>query len=106
MVDARLRAQLAQQLGFPRISCAAYDAGHIAEATRIATELRVLIHDTSNSKSPPTRFGAKHIARLPTCAIHDNANQGLQDRGRTRGVFVRALPGFDSPACASFASHW
>jgi hypothetical protein len=43
--------QLRRQLNFIITSCHAYDAGHRAEAVRIALAARVLFHDTSRSTS-------------------------------------------------------
>jgi hypothetical protein len=40
-----LREKLSEQLGFLRASMAGYDAGSIAEAKRLATSIRVLVHD-------------------------------------------------------------
>jgi hypothetical protein len=43
--------QLRRQLNFIITSCHAYDAGHRAEAVRIALAARVLFYDTKNSRS-------------------------------------------------------
>ncbi len=43
--------QLRRQLNFIITSCRAYDAGHRAEAVRIALAARVLFHETGNSRS-------------------------------------------------------
>ena len=45
------KGQLESQLKFIERSCAAYDAGHLEEAVRIAVSLRVLFHDTAKSTS-------------------------------------------------------
>lgn len=47
----KLIDQLKRQLNFITTSCRAYDAGHKAEAVRIALAARVLFHDTRNSRS-------------------------------------------------------
>lgn len=44
---------LAKQLGFLRRSCESYDHGYKDEAIRIATVLRVLVHDTTDRKGRP-----------------------------------------------------
>jgi len=46
-----LKKHLAESLGFLKASCAAFDSGNHSEAKRLATTLRVLLHDTSKSKS-------------------------------------------------------
>ena len=63
---AIFRSYIRKQLGFLERSCAAYDHGHRDEAIRIATVLRVLLHDTRHSTSVLTRLGAKNIRILST----------------------------------------
>jgi hypothetical protein len=50
---------LVQQLEFLDSSCAAFDAGSLAEAKRLATTVRVLLHDTRSSTSLLQRLGLK-----------------------------------------------
>lgn len=50
-----------RQLGFLWRSCDAYDRGHLDEAVRIATVIRVVIHDTSSSTSLLKHLDALHI---------------------------------------------
>jgi len=52
---------LEQQLGFLRRSCDSYDDGYTDEAIRIATTIRVLIHDTKSSTSLLKHLGALNI---------------------------------------------
>ncbi len=59
-------------------SCAAYDQGHIDEAVRIATLIRVLIHDTRNSISL-----LKHLD-----ALGINLSSTVSTMDRTRAVFL------------------
>ena len=47
------KGHLAKQLGFLRRSCESYDQGYKDEAIRIATVLRVLMHDTTDRKGRP-----------------------------------------------------
>jgi hypothetical protein len=42
---------LGEQVDFLNASCDAFDAGKLGEAKRLATTVRVLVHDTSQSKS-------------------------------------------------------
>ena len=46
-----LLAHLKENLGFLKASAASFDAGHTGEAKRLAVTIRVLLHDTKNSKS-------------------------------------------------------
>src|SRR6266478_2544782 len=68
MVDKRFRAQLVQQLKFIENSCTAYDHGEQAEAIRIGTSLRMLLHDTPRSTSLLTHLEAKKTPLLSTCS--------------------------------------
>lgn len=57
---------LQRQLGFLENSCASYDAGHHSEAIRIATVIRVLLHDTGKSTSLLRHLAATDIQLLST----------------------------------------
>jgi len=46
-----LMSHLQENLGFLNASAAAFDLGHTGEAKRLAVTIRVLLHDTRNSKS-------------------------------------------------------
>lgn len=46
-----LLSHLGDSIGFLRASSASFDAGFLGEAKRLATTIRVLVHDTHNSKS-------------------------------------------------------
>lgn len=46
-----LLSHLRDSIGFLEGSSASFDAGFVGEAKRLATTIRVLIHDTNNSKS-------------------------------------------------------
>jgi hypothetical protein len=58
------KTQLRDQLEFIHSSCARYDAGHKREAVRIATHIRILLHDTRSSTSLLTHLGAKQRITL------------------------------------------
>ena len=60
------KAHLFRQLGFLWRSCDAYDRGHLDEAVRIATVIRVLIHDTPGSTSLLNHLDAIHILLAST----------------------------------------
>jgi hypothetical protein len=63
---ADFRAHLKKQLGFLRRSCESYDAGFHDEAIRIATTIRVLIHNTKSSTSLLKHLNATTINLLST----------------------------------------
>lgn len=46
-----LLSHLEDTIGFIEASCVAFDAGKTGEAKRLAVSIRVLLHDTKNSKS-------------------------------------------------------
>lgn len=56
-----LQSHLQQQIYFLKSSAKAYDEGNTIEAKRIATSIRVLVHDTENSKSLLTQLNKKDI---------------------------------------------
>jgi hypothetical protein len=65
--DNRLKEQLRRQLSFLDHSSDAYDRGLQDEAIRIATTIRVLVHQTKNSTSLLKHLGATEIHLLSTC---------------------------------------
>jgi hypothetical protein len=48
---SELHAHLQEQLQFLEASCNSFDAGFEGEAKRLAVTIRVLVHDTQQSKS-------------------------------------------------------
>jgi len=62
----KFKVQLKKQIGFLERSCQLYDNGHQDEAIRIATAVRVLIHDTTHSKSLLTHLDARNINLFTT----------------------------------------
>ena len=58
--QAELAKHLREHLGFLRASADAYDAGFDGEAKRLAVSVRVLVHDTNNSKSLLGQLGQKN----------------------------------------------
>lgn len=61
------RDHLRRQISFLQRSAAAFDAGYVDEAVRIATTIRVLIHHTANSTSVLKHLNATTISLLSTC---------------------------------------
>ena len=61
LTDFDLRESLREQINFLIASCKAYDSGFQSEAKRQAATLRVLLHDTSRSKSILKHLNKKNI---------------------------------------------
>lgn len=61
------RKHLRRQLDFLGRSAAAYDAGHADEAVRIATTIRILIHNTQSSTSLLKHLNATTISLMSSC---------------------------------------
>lgn len=61
LTPEELQAHLAEQLGFLERSADAFDNGYEDEAKRMATAIRVLVHDTNQSISL-----LKQLGRLPS----------------------------------------
>lgn len=69
-----LEAQLTRQLYFLESSSASFDDGFEDEAFRMATTLRVLVHDTPNSSSLLGQLGKKGIKFSDTAIPFDEDN--------------------------------
>jgi|SRR6267142_2175843 len=65
--------QLEKQLGFLDRSCKAYDQGYIDESIRIATVIRILIHDTAISTSLLRHLTATKIELVSTVEPRQHA---------------------------------
>ena len=61
------RDHLRRQIGFLQRSAVAFDAGYVDEAVRIATTIRVLIHNTASSTSLLKHLDATTISLLSSC---------------------------------------
>jgi hypothetical protein len=66
--QSRFREQLRRQLGYLERSSVLFDAGQYDEAIRLATSIRVLLHDTRRSTSLLTHLGVKSSITLATTA--------------------------------------
>ena len=70
-----LMRHLHENIGFLLASCKEFDKGSFAEAKRLATTLRVLLHDTSQSKSLLGLLGIKNqLNYLNTATPYDSSN--------------------------------
>lgn len=67
MSQARLNTLLNEQLNFLRMSAESFDKGFLHEAKRLATTLRVLLHDTSQSHSLLGQLSLKTMGFVDTC---------------------------------------
>jgi len=67
--QAELLGQLKDHITFIRASCGLYDSGHGGEAKRIATSVRVLVHDTDVSHSLLEQLGYKQTLQFLTFAV-------------------------------------
>lgn len=64
MDQVRLKEHLKRQMKFIRNSCALYDAGDEDEAIRIATTIRILIHETKEPNSLFSFLGVRSTIQL------------------------------------------
>lgn len=82
-----LAAHLRDQLVFLRTSGAAFDAGEIREAKRIAVAVRVLVHDTRNSTSLLSHLGIKDEVRFVDSAA-DMPFPEIRPMDETDSIFI------------------
>jgi hypothetical protein len=66
------KEHLHDSIGFLNLSCESFDSGFLGEAKRLATTIRVLLHDTQKSQSLLGLLGVKDIIKYTTTAIIDN----------------------------------
>jgi len=64
MADINFQEHLSRQIGFIARSAWLYDQGYLDEAVRIATAIRVLIHETNKSTPLLRHLGAYDTIRL------------------------------------------
>jgi hypothetical protein len=67
--QAELEQHLGEQVSFLRASAQAFDASFEAEAKRLATSIRILVHDTRNSRSLIDQLGLKDDLRFEDTTI-------------------------------------
>ncbi len=99
----RFIEQLKRQKGFLERSCRLYDAGLHDEATRIATIIRVLLHDTNSSTSLVKHFGARDKVRLlSTCSdLPSHSDLDFFD-GVSSITLDGVQPGLEKGSCRRF----
>jgi len=70
-----LQKHLQDNIGFLKASCASFDNGFLGEAKRLATTIRVLLHDTTKSKSLLGLLGIKNSLKyVNTANRYDSSN--------------------------------
>ncbi|HEY8032118.1 MAG TPA: SEC-C domain-containing protein [Methylocella sp.] len=69
-----LRRHLAEQIAFLKVSAASFDAGFEGEAKRLAVAIRVLVYDTSASRSLMEQLGIKNRDFVDTSFDFDSKN--------------------------------
>jgi hypothetical protein len=79
-VHMDFKQQLTRQIGFLARSCESFDAGYLDESIRIATTIRVLIHDTLKSTSLLKHLGASDIKLSSTVSKVSRPNVAMQFR--------------------------
>ena len=72
---------LREGVHFLRVSAAAFDQGFEAEAKRLATTIRVLVHDTKNQKSLLHQLNLKHKLRMHNTARPFDPTNPLMHQG-------------------------
>ena len=79
--DQDLRNHLCEQLRFLRASAASFDEGFEGEAKRLATTVRLLVHDTKKSKSLLHQLKLKHAIQMHNTAHPFNPRNLLPHQG-------------------------
>lgn len=88
MATTDFKLHLRKQLNFLERSCNAYDAGAHEEAIRIATVIRILIHQTKNSTSLLKHLNATTINLLTT--VQDISQNTILAAMSMSGVTISA----------------
>ncbi len=105
-----LLGQLKDQIDFIRASCKLFDSGQASEAKRIATQIRVLVHDTASSHSLLEQLGYKASHQFLSLAVHNKSNNlgpyfGLLNIGLPGRTYLPKLNQV-SPQPMKFADWW
>lgn len=94
-----LQEQLDRQIGYLKRSCEMYDQGIEDEAQRIATTLRVLVHDTNNSTSLLTLLQKKNIQFCDTGLYRDRLDAAKEQ------AFAKSFPDAAAAGYGIAAQH-
>lgn len=99
-----LKEHLKEQVEFLHLSNMNFDKGISGEAKRLATTIRVLLHDTKLSKSLLEQLNLKSIKFLSTCKDRDLSNigyAGLVDMVIGESI-MPFIPILDANTCLKF----
>ena len=106
---------LTEQYYFLKNSCDLFDKGFSGEAKRIATTIRVLVHDTYTSTSLLTQLNSKNIyyynTAYPYCPLNMLAHLGLigltmSNDGGSYYPFLDDTPGDIGDVWITFNKWW
>jgi hypothetical protein len=106
------KQQLARQIGFLARSCQSFDAGYLDESIRIATTIRVLIHDTPKSTSLLKHLNALDIKLSSTVLNFSRPGVAMQFRmgrfgfGPQETTFIAATAKEDIKASLTVPEWW
>jgi len=101
--QSELKLKLKEQMDFLRSSCKAFDLGSESEAKRIATSIRVLVHDTNRSNSLLAQLGHKDKLRYFDSSLPIDPQ--LVDPRKREYVF-QGLPGLVGIRVASMQAKF
>jgi len=96
-----LIAHVHENLGFLKASALSFDAGHTGEAKRLAVTIRVLFHDTQQSKSLLGLLGWKQGVGFLDTAYDYNPSNLMSHHGLVR-LRIAAAGSYDAPLDQGF----
>lgn len=104
MTDSEFADHLNEQLAFVDASCRSYDAGFHLEAKRLATHVRVLVHDTPASTSLLTHMRIKDGISYRDGVPAHIVEAGLRSNGQGTfpGLAVMVIGGPDTGYVPTF----
>ena len=94
-------AHVHENLGFLKASASSFDAGHTGEAKRLAVTIRVLFHDTQQSKSLLGLLGWKQGVGFLDTAYDYNPSNLMSHHGLVR-LRIAAAGSYDAPLDQGF----
>jgi hypothetical protein len=78
---AQLLGHLRSQIGYLRRSAELFDAGHDDEAARMATAVRVMVHDTNSSSSLLGQLGVLSTLAFVDTSVHQGTTRRVLPNG-------------------------
>ncbi|MDO8282591.1 MAG: hypothetical protein Q7U10_08235 [Thermodesulfovibrionia bacterium] len=92
-----LQKHLRDNVGFLEASCASFDSGFLGEAKRLATTIRVLLHDTNKSQSLLGLLGMKNSLKYINTANQHDPNNLFAHHGLLGMRFGSGGPSYWAP---------